>query len=69
MKVYVNNKAVVVYEGARVKDAINKYYSDLLITGSPESSYINVHDNHGNPVMLDGSLCENDHIYVKVAGS
>ena len=66
MKVYVNSKPVILYEGARVKDAINKYYSDLLITGIPESSFINVHDNHGNPVMLDGSLGENDHIYVKV---
>ena len=66
MKVYVNNKPVVVYEGARVKDAINKYYSDLLIKGNPESFSIKVHDSHGNTVMLDGSLGEDDHIYVVV---
>jgi hypothetical protein len=66
MKVYVNNRVVVVYEGARVKDAINKYYSDLLIEGSKESYSIKVHDDHGNPVMIDGSLSENDHIYIEV---
>ncbi len=64
MRVFVNNLSVNVFEGARVIDAVNKYSSQLLIKVEPGKQGVKVIDIHGNPVMLDGSLSENDHIYV-----
>ncbi len=64
MRVFVNNLSVNVFEGARVKDAVNKYSSQLLIKFEPGKQGVKVNDIHGNTVMPDGSLSENDHIYV-----
>ena len=67
MIVFVNNSEVCIFEGARVKDAVNKYYSQLLIRVELNKREVKVHDIHGNPVMQDGSLSEGDHIYLKRA--
>jgi len=64
MRVFVNDVEVSVFEGARVKDAVNKYSSQLLIKVERGKQGVKVNDIHGNPVMSDGSLSENDHIYV-----
>ncbi len=64
MIIFVNDAEVCIFEGARVKDAINKYSSQLLIKVEPGKQGFKVNDIHGNPVMPDGSLSENDHIYV-----
>ena len=64
MRVFVNNLSVSVFEGARVKDAVNKYSSQLLIKVEPNKQGVKVNDIHGNPVMPDGSLSKNDQIYV-----
>ena len=67
MIVFVDDAKVCIFEGARVKDAVNKYYSQLLIRVELNKREVKVHDIHGNPVMLDGSLSEGDHIYLKRA--
>lgn len=63
MQVYVNDLRVTLFEGARVRDAVNKYASRLFInTGQ---TWTVVKDDQGNQVMPDGSLSENDRIYVE----
>ena len=64
MRVFVNDTKVSVFEGARVRDAVNRYYSQLVISVELNMREVKVRDIHGNLVMEDGSLSEGDHIYV-----
>ncbi len=67
MKVFVNDTCLELFEGATVKDALNKYFTAVLkkeIKTSGRIAGLIVSDNHGNRVMTDGSLSADDHIYV-----
>ncbi len=69
MQVYVNDMPVSVFDGAKVEDAINKYYSQLLLMGKSGEYCIEVTDGIGNPVRTDGSLSENERIYLIAPGT
>ncbi|MGF1638076.1 MAG: hypothetical protein ACFCUU_13445 [Cyclobacteriaceae bacterium] len=61
MKVFVNDVAIVVFEGAKVKDAVlktdrNSYQSFL-------SGVLIVRDSEGNELMPNGQLSDEVHIY------
>ncbi|TVR75216.1 MAG: hypothetical protein EA408_00750 [Marinilabiliales bacterium] len=67
MKVFVNDTGIDLFEGATVRDALNKYFSAVLKRGiktrEPHAD-IPVYDKHGNMVMPDGSLSADDRVYV-----
>ncbi len=68
MKVFVNDTCLELFEGATVKDALNKYFTTVLkneIKTSGRIADLIVSDNHGNRVMTDGSLSANDCIYIE----
>jgi len=58
MIITVNNTSLELHEGARVKDAILKYYSQL--GGKMPRHLPEVHDNYGNKVAADGELTDGD---------
>jgi sulfur carrier protein ThiS len=62
MKVYVNDNPVEIFEGARVCDALNKYSGEQSGVFNP--GLIRISDYHGNIVFLDGSMSENDRIFI-----
>lgn len=74
MRVYVNDTEIIIFEGATVQDALNKYALQVLnncrfkerADGSCGRTGKTVHDSHGNPVMTGGSLAENDRIFWKI---
>lgn len=68
MQVYVNDMPVSVFDGAKVKDAINKYYSQMLLMGKSGEYFNEVTDSIGNPVSTDGSLSEDERIYLLASG-
>ncbi len=66
MKVFVNDTGIDLFEGATVRDALNKYFASVLKRGEKDSGSrtgIIVYDQHGNRVMTDGSLSEDERIY------
>jgi hypothetical protein len=63
MNVFVNDRPVAVFDGARVSEAVNKYYCVVFKRRAPEK--YRVYDGHGNQVMPGGSLSENDRLYIK----
>jgi hypothetical protein len=63
MRVYINHTAFDIFEGAKVKDALTKFYS-----GKIPSSTVNLHvvDSFGNKLMMNGSLEDGDEVFVNV---
>lgn len=68
MQVYVNDIPVSVFDGAKVKDAINKYHSQMLLTDKSGQYCFEVTDSVGNYVRPDGSMSENERIYLLTHG-
>lgn len=66
MKITVNNILLEVYNGARVKDAIIKFYSyrGLKI---PRRFPV-VEDRYGNEVAADGELTDGNTLYIRTRG-
>jgi 5'-nucleotidase / UDP-sugar diphosphatase len=63
MKITVNNTPVELHAGARIKDAVVKYYS--LRGETPDRPLPPVEDRYGNEVSYDGELTDGDVIFVK----
>lgn len=62
MRVYVNDKPVEIFEGARICDALNKYFSERFRVF--DRRLIRIFDSHGNIIFHDGSLSEYDRIFI-----
>lgn len=62
MKVQVNNIKVIIFEGAKVKDAIRKYYTNQEI--AIPNPLPKVKDQYGNLVGEDGALLPNSALYI-----
>jgi len=63
MKITVNNIPLELHNGARVRDAILRYYSELGIH-RPEH-FPPVKDRYGNEVALDGELTDGNALFIK----
>jgi hypothetical protein len=63
MKILVNNTMLELHEGAKVKDAIRKYYTQ---TGQKITDALpDVEDRYGNIVDPDGELSEGNTLIIK----
>jgi len=59
MTVYINEKPVVIFSGARIRDAVLAYSArscKLLLKGN-----LTIFDRFGNPTEPDGPLTEGQH--------
>ena len=63
MKIFINNKEVVIHNGAKVLDVIRAYYIQRN-KKLPDRLPI-VTDAYGNSVAPDGELREGNHLYIK----
>lgn len=63
MKIFVNDKQVTVFNGAKVVDAIRAYYMLGDKKTSPKIPIIT--DGYGNTVALDGAISNGNHLYIK----
>ncbi len=63
MTVYVNDKPVMVFRGARARNALIKYYKQLGQRIAVENLLIT--DRWGNTLSDDSPLMENEKIYAK----
>jgi len=63
MKITVNNIPFDLHSGAKVKDAVLRYYSELGIH-SPER-FPKVEDRYGNKVASDGELSDGHILFIK----
>jgi len=63
MKITINNIPLELHNGAKVRDAILRYYSELGIH-RPEH-FPPVEDRFGNEVALDGELTDGNALYIK----
>ena len=63
MKITVNNTPLDLHKGAKVRDAVLKYYSELDIR-KPEH-FPQVEDPYGNKVASDGELTEGNILFIK----
>lgn len=63
MKLYVNHRAIELFQGARVKEALQKY---ALEHGGemPDGPYV-VTDRDGNELKITGRLSDKDELYIK----
>lgn len=59
MKVYVNNTAVSIFEGATAIDAVRRYCTDEGILPKFE----NLYDSWGNVIAEDSPMQEDRHIF------
>ncbi len=63
MKITVNSNSLELHNGARVKDAILKYYAQ---TGKKSPKHMPlVEDRYGNKVAYDGELTEGNILFIK----
>lgn len=62
MKVFVNNKEVIIHWGAKVLDVLRSYYAEHK--KKIPSKLPNVTDAYGNSVAHDGELTEGNHLYI-----
>ena len=63
MKVYVNHRAIELFQGARVKEALQKYALEYG-REMPDGPYT-VTDHDGNELKITGRLSDNDELYIK----
>mgnify|MGYP001074965009 CR=1 FL=1 len=63
MKVIINGQPLRLFEGARVRDAVRKF-SEIYSQEMPRRPYT-ITDPHGNLIMPDGRLSEDEHLYIK----
>jgi len=65
LKVYINNREIIIFRGATVGDAVLKYsgfsFKKLL------SGYLTVYDRFGFRTERDGPVIEGQHFYLKVS--
>ncbi len=64
MKITVNNITLELHNGARVKDAILKYYSQQGNIGP--KYFLRVEDPFGNEVSSDGELDDGNALFIKI---
>ncbi len=62
MKIYVNDKEVTLFHGAKVLDVVRAYYAQHNQTTPRELPTVT--DGYGNTVALDGELSEGNHLYM-----
>ena len=63
MKITVNNTPLELHNGAKVKDAILKYYSQQ---GNNSPKYFPlVEDRYGNKVACDGELTDGNTLFIR----
>ena len=63
MKITINNTTFELHVGAKVQDAINKYYSHL--GKKVPSPFPSVEDPYGNTIAPDGELSDGNALYIK----
>lgn len=63
MKLFVNDKEITIFNGARVEDVLRKYSMEEYQEVKKGNMY--VHDKFGNKVMLGGELREGAELYTK----
>lgn len=63
MKIYIDDKAVVIFSGATVADALRKHSPALLEMAEREE--VIICDRFGNQVSPDGSLTAGSRLYLK----
>jgi hypothetical protein len=63
MKVYVNDIPLILFEGARVRDALNKYF--IAVKGGKVQGDVLAYDIKGNLVMPYGALTEGMAIFIR----
>lgn len=62
MQITVNSTPLELYNGAKVKDAILKYYSQL---GKNPKKNLRIEDSYGNSVDFDGALTDGNSLFIK----
>ena len=64
MKVFINNKKIEIFTGARVKDALLKYSKkDYHLVLKGERAVV---DTKGNEISLDGEVSEGEIFFIKM---
>lgn len=67
MNVYVNEKQVRIFVGAKVIDALRRVFTrrhiDLKMI---DEKYVKVYDEYGNEVAFDGPLREGKHLFYEM---
>jgi 5'-nucleotidase / UDP-sugar diphosphatase len=63
MKISVNDLQIELHNGAKVKDAIRKYYSQLGLK-EPDQFPL-VKDNYGNIIAVDGEMSNDNKLFIK----
>ncbi len=63
MKIFVNDKEITIFHGAKVLDVIRAYYTHHKMKWPCQLPIVT--DAHGNSVASDGELREGNHLYIK----
>jgi hypothetical protein len=61
MKVFVNDKELILFRGAKVRDAVLSFDKRIL----REISHYEILDKYGNQTEIDGALQEGSQLYIK----
>ncbi len=62
MRVFVNDKSIRIFTGAKAVDAIHAYYKSRHTT-APEPLPL-IKDRYGNLIEPDGSLSPDNHLFI-----
>lgn len=61
MKVFVNEKEITLFEGAKVKDAVLSFDKRII----RKISQYEILDRYGNQTGIDGALLEGSELFIK----
>jgi hypothetical protein len=61
MKVFVNERELILFQGAKVKDAVLSFDKRIL----REISQYEILDRYGNQTEIDGALQEGSQLFIK----
>jgi hypothetical protein len=61
MKVFVNEKEIILFRGAKVKDAVLSFDRKIL----RETAQYEISDIYGNQTGVDGALQEGSRLFIK----
>ena len=64
MILFVNEKMLILFEGATVKDALQMFGNNALT--KIEKGYAEVLDAHGNTIGINGALHESIQIFFRI---
>ena len=63
MKIFINDREIIIFRGAMVRDAVRRY--SRRSSKQVEAGFLMIVDRYGNKTETDGELTDGQKLYLK----